>query len=84
MAETYQEANTLTYDVTDVSVPAEVAIKQHAEVFCALALLNGLATDPHADRWEATGVLTGTEEKDFRFGRVEFKSVGMESRCQRR
>ena len=80
VTETYQETNALTNDVTDMCVPAEVAVKQHAEVFDTWTLLNGLATDPYADRGKATGVLTGTEEKDFRFGRVEFKSVCMKPR----
>ena len=49
MAETNQEADAFTYDVTDVSVPSEVAVYNHTEVFDARALLDGLATDPHAD-----------------------------------
>ena len=50
MAETNQEADTFTHDVTDVSVPSEVAVKNHTEVFDARALPDGLATDPDADR----------------------------------
>ena len=80
VAETYQEANTLTHDVTDVGVPGKVSVKEH-KVSDTLALLNGPATDPHADRRKVTGVLSGAEEKDFRFGCVEFKSVCMEPRC---
>ena len=50
VAETNQETDAFTYDVTDVGVPSEVVVKNHTEVFDARALLDGLATDPHADR----------------------------------
>ena len=32
VAETYQEADTLPNHITDVGVPGQVAVKQHAEV----------------------------------------------------
>ena len=50
VAETDQEANTATHDVTDVGVPGEVTVEQDAQVLHAAALLYSLATDPHADR----------------------------------
>ena len=82
MAEIDQEADTLTYHVTDMSIPRKVAVENDTKVFNILALPNGPATDPHADRGEISGILSGAKEEDFRFGRVEFKSVGMEPRCQ--
>ena len=74
MAETDQEADTLTYHVTDMSIPRKVAVENDTKVFNILALPNGPATDPHADRGEISGILSGAKEEDFRFGRVEFKS----------
>ena len=50
VAETDQEADTHTHHVTDVGVPCKMAVEQNAEVFDTLALLNGPATDLHADR----------------------------------
>ena len=50
MAETNQEADTLSHHVTDVGVPSEVTVKQDTQVFNTVALLDGAATDPHADR----------------------------------
>ena len=59
MAETYQEANTLAYDIVNVSVTTKVAVEQHAEISNAWALLDGPATDPHADRGDVAGILSG-------------------------
>ena len=67
VAETNQEADTPADNITDVSVPAKVAVKNHTEIPDARALPNGPATDPYADRGETTGVLPSAEEKDFRF-----------------
>ena len=72
MAKTDQEAGTVANHVTDVCVPTQMTVKQHAKVFDCPALPNSPTTDPYADRGEVTGVLTGAEEKDFSFGRVEF------------
>ena len=71
VTETDQEASTLADYVTDVCVPAQVAVKKDAEIFYGLALLNGLPTDPYADRREAAGVLAGAKEKELGFGHVE-------------
>ena len=50
VAETSQEAGTgHTHHITDVGVPCNVAVEQNANVFDALAVLNGSVTDPHAD-----------------------------------
>ena len=71
------------HGVTDMGVPGKVPVKEHSKVFDTRALLNGLATNLHADGygWKVTGVLSGAEEKDFRFGCVVFKSVCMEPQC---
>ena len=70
VTETDQEADALVHNVAHVCVPAQMAVENHSQVFDSPALLNGLRTDPYADRWEVTGVLTGAEEKDFCFGCV--------------
>ena len=57
-------------------VPAEVTTESNAYLFNATALLHGLANDLHADRGEVGGIRTGAKEKYFRFGCVEFGSVG--------
>ena len=49
VAETDQEANTLSDHVTDMRVPVKVAVKNQTQVFHSPTLLNGLPTDPHAD-----------------------------------
>ncbi|KAF0286854.1 hypothetical protein FJT64_014673 [Amphibalanus amphitrite] len=71
VAETDQEANAPTDHVTDVRVPGEMTVEKHAKVFHSLALLDGLPTDPYADREYVSCVLPGTEEKDFSFGCVQ-------------
>ena len=78
MAETDQDANALMHNFTDMCVPAEVAVKNYAQVLRSPAFLNGLPAYPYADRWKAAGVLFGTEEKDFSFGCVELETMCME------
>ena len=72
VVETDQEADTFAHHVTDVGIPGKVAVEQDTQVTNAAALPYCLATDPHADGWEVSGVLAGAEEKDFRFECVEF------------
>ena len=64
-----------------MGVPGNVTVEENFEVSDLRALLNGPASDPHAEKWKITDVLTGAEEKEFRFGCVGFKSVCMEPRC---
>ena len=51
VAETQQETHALLNHISDVNVPAEVTVENHTKVFNVGALLQGLPTDPHADRW---------------------------------
>ena len=72
VSETDQEAGTVANYVADVRVPAQVTVEQHAQVLNCPALLNGLPTDPHGDRGEVTGVLSGAK-KDFGLDALSFR-----------
>ena len=75
---TDQEAGAVSSHITDVRVPAQMAVEQHAQILDCLALRNGHATDPHADGGEVVCVLSCTKE-DFSYGGVEFKAMDTES-----
>ena len=50
VAETNQEADTLTHNVTNMDIPAKVTVKQDTQILNVPFLLYSPATDPHADR----------------------------------
>ena len=60
MTETDQEASAPANNVTHMCIPGEVPVENHTQVPHRMALLNGLPTDPYADRGEVAGVLLGS------------------------
>ena len=60
MTEADQDADALVNHVSHMCVPGQVSVKKNSRIFCSKALLNGLPTDPYADRREVAGILFGT------------------------